>query len=197
MTSIGEYAFYCCDNLTSIKVAEDNAKYDSRGNCNAIIETATNTLIIGCKNAVIPNSVTSIGISAFEGCDLTSIVIPNSVTEIGSKAFSMCKGLTSITIPNRVTSINNNTFEYCRGLTTVNIPSGMKLIGSCAFYECSNLTSVIVKARTPPTCVFNSNYGHPFSNRSNATLYVPKGCKNYYQNSMQGWGGFKEIIEME
>ena len=96
-----------------------------------------------------------------------------------------------------MTQINSNTFEYCTGLTAVTIPSGMKLIGSCAFYGCSNLNTVIVKAKTPPSCVFNSYYGGPFSNQSNAVLYVPRGCKNYYKNSMQGWGSFKEIVEME
>ncbi|MBQ6209968.1 MAG: leucine-rich repeat protein, partial [Prevotella sp.] len=72
--------------------------YDSRNNCNAIIETSTNTLISGCKNTSIPNSVTTIGDGAFHGCSgLTSITIPNSVTTIGDGAFHGCSGLTSIT----------------------------------------------------------------------------------------------------
>ena len=88
ITSIGSGAFSGCPNLTNISVENGNTVYDSRDNCNAIIKTATNTLVVGCKNTVIPNSITSIGRNAFDGCtELTSIEIPNSVTSIGIYAF--------------------------------------------------------------------------------------------------------------
>lgn len=97
VTSIGGSAFSYCSSLTSIKVETGNPTYDSRDNCNAIIETATNTLIAGCKNTTIPKSVTRIGGSAFNGCTgITSITIPGSVTSIGSGAFSGCTGLTDV-----------------------------------------------------------------------------------------------------
>ncbi len=97
VTTIGGSAFSGCSGLTSIIVENGNSFYDSRNNCNAIIETATNTLIVGCKNTIIPNSVTTIGGSAFSGCSgLTSITIPNSVTSIGDWAFESCTGLTSV-----------------------------------------------------------------------------------------------------
>ena len=118
VTSIGESAFSGCSGLTSIKVESGNSVYDSRENCNAIIETATNTLISGCKITIIPNSVTSIGGSAFRGCGLTSVTIPNSVTSIGNSAFRGC-GLTSVTIPNSVTKIGYGAFYGCSGLTSV------------------------------------------------------------------------------
>ena len=128
VTSIGSSVFKYCSKLTSIIVDKDNPKYDSRDNCNAIVETKNNTLIAGCKNTVIPNSVKSIGDSAFEGCSgLTSITISNGVTIIGSYAFMNCSNLTSITIPNSVWCIiGGDPFWHCDKLKTIYIPKGTK-----------------------------------------------------------------------
>ena len=116
--------------LTSISVDSDNSVYDSRNNCNAIIETATNTLINGCKSTVIPDSLTSIGNQAFYGCTgLTSVTIPDSVTSIGNQAFYGCTGLTSVTIPDGVTTIGLWAFYRCTGLTSVSIPDSVTSIG--------------------------------------------------------------------
>ena len=120
VTSIGYGAFYGCSGLTSINVEAGNVSYDSRDNCNAIIEKATNTLIQGCNNTKIPSGVTEIGSFAFDGCSgLTSIEIPVGVTEIGSFAFDDCSGLTGIKIPSSVTSIGNSAFYGCSGLTSI------------------------------------------------------------------------------
>ena len=137
VTSIGGDAFWGCSGLTSIVVESGNSKYDSRENCNAIIETASNTLIAGCMNSFIPNSVTSIGNYAFYNCSgLTSVTIPSSVTTIGWSAFSGCSGLTSVTIPNSVTSIGSDAFSLCSGLTSVTIPNSVTRIGIDAFSQC-------------------------------------------------------------
>ena len=143
VTSIGNTAFYDCSGLTSIVVDGNNTKYDSRENCNAIIETETNTLIIGCKNTVIPNSVTSIGSYAFYYCTgLTSIEIPNSVTSIGHSAFRDCYSLTSIEIPSNVTSIGDYAFRFCTNLASIEIPNSVTSIGHSAFRDCYSLTSI-------------------------------------------------------
>ena len=132
-----------CKGLTSIIVKNGNTVYDSRENCNAIIETTTNKLINGCNTTIIPNSVTSIGEYAFCGCrGLTSITIPDSVTSIGEYAFCGCSGLTSITIPDSVTSIGGYAFRYCRGLTSITIPNSVTSIGKYAFYDCTQLSII-------------------------------------------------------
>ena len=119
VTTIGDGAFFDCPSLESIIIEYDNFVYDSRDNSNAIIETETSTLITGCKNTVIPVSVTAIGDGAFCGCSgLTSITIPNSVTTIGEGAFFGCSGLTSITIPKSVTKIGDGIFT-ATGLETI------------------------------------------------------------------------------
>ena len=145
VTSIGSYAFSNCSGLTSVTVENGNTVYDSRDNCNAIIETATNTLLYGCNITIIPNNVTSIGNTAFYNCSgLTSVTIPNSVTSIGYEAFYKCSGLTSIIIPNSVTSIENYAFLGCSGLTSVTIGTSVTSIGSYAFSNCSGLTSITI-----------------------------------------------------
>ena len=193
VTSIGQSAFVNCSGLTSITVESGNTVYDSRENCNAIILTSTNELIVGCKNTVIPNSVTSIGQGAFSGCSgLTSLTIPNSVTSIGDGAFSFCSGLTSITIPNSVTSIGWIVFKMCTALTSVTIPNSVTSIGEEAFFRCSSLTSVTCLAENVPT---TDSYAFYKSNIGNATLYVPAGSVAAYQVAAP-WKDFKEIVEV-
>ncbi len=175
--------FRGCTSLSKIVVEDGNTKYDSRNNCNAVIETSTNSLIVGCKNTTIPNSVTSFGFSAFSECTgLTSITIPNSVTSIGGCAFQYCTGLTSITIPNSVTSIGDCAFQYCKGLTSITIPNSVTSIGWEAFWSCSGLTSVTI-----PNSVTSIGSG-AFSNLGNLkTIY------SLHENEPQYYG-FKNII---
>ena len=96
-------------------------------------------------SVTIPNSVTSIGNSAFYDCSsLTSVTIPNSVTSIDDWAFGNCSSLTSVTIPNSITSIGNSVFDSCVNLTSVNIPNSVTSIGEQAFLDCSSLTSITI-----------------------------------------------------
>ena len=98
VTSIGDCAFADCSGLEKIMVESGNSRYDSRDNCNSIIDKKTNTLIVGCKNSIIPNSVTNIGSGAFAYCSgLTELTLPDSITSIGDYAFAYCSDLSKIT----------------------------------------------------------------------------------------------------
>lgn len=100
-------------------------------------------------NAIIPNSVTSIGNFAFYNCKgLTSITIPDSVTSIEYGAFAYCTGLTSITIPDSVTSIGNDAFYGCTNLTSITIGSGVTSIGNKALCGCTRLTSITWRGKS-------------------------------------------------
>lgn len=129
LTEIGKCAFNACSGLESITVDSRNPNYDSRGDCNALIEKSTQTIICGCKNTVIPNSVTAIGDGAF--CE--------------------CKGLTTITIPNNIISIGSSAFDSCKGLRGVTIGTDIKSIGAGAFTHTS-LEGLRVEANVPPVC---------------------------------------------
>ena len=144
VTFIENSAFSYCNDLTSIVVEAGNTEYDSRDNCNAIIRTASNYLVAGCKTTVIPDGVTRIANDAFAGHrGLTSIEIPNSVTTILGSAFHMCSGLISVTIPNSVTYIGGNAFYNCSSLTSVIIPNSVTSLDN-TFNGCSGLTSVTI-----------------------------------------------------
>ena len=128
VTSIGGTAFNSCGGLTSITVSSGNTTYDSRGGCNAIIETSTNTLVKGCENTAIPSTVTSIGMYAFNDCfGLASITIPSGVTSIALYAFLGCTGLTSITFKSTTTvpTVDSSSFSQVASTGTVYGQSGL------------------------------------------------------------------------
>ena len=169
VTSIGSYAFCYCTGLTSITIPNSVTSIGGSAfsYCDGLKEVHINDLVAWCNidfggnplyyaqnlylnnelitELVIPNGVTSIKNSAFNGCSgLTSVTIPNSVTSIGDGAFSYCSGLTSITIPNSVTSIGRSAFYGCSGLTNITIPNSVTSIETSAFEGCSGLTSVTI-----------------------------------------------------
>ena len=143
VTSIGNCIAPDCDKLVSIIVDSENPVYDSRNNSNAIIETETNRLIQGCNTTVIPETVTTIGQYSFSYCNLlATISIPDSVKSIEKRAFDSCENLTSITIPDDVTSIDSDAFAWCSNLTSICIPNSITHLGGYLFYNCTSLTSV-------------------------------------------------------
>lgn len=155
ITFFGTCAFQGCSGLESISVAADNTKYHSAGNC--LIETATKTLIIGCKKSIIPTdgTVTTIGDYAFCDCNgLTNITIPKIINTISISAFKGCKGLESIEVE------NGNTIYRSEGNCLIKIKSKTLIlgcknsvipsdgtvtkIGSYAFYNCDGLTGITI-----------------------------------------------------
>jgi hypothetical protein len=127
VTSIEVSPFAYCGGLEQIVVDAGNMVYDSRGNCNAIIETNTNTLVAGCMNTIIPESVITIEAEAFEGCEgLTSIEIPNSVVSIGSYAFGWCSELSSVVVNAEVPpTMGMGVFEDVNSEIPVRVPCGV------------------------------------------------------------------------
>ena len=209
-------AFSYCYSLNSILVENGNPIYDSRDNCNAIIETQSNTLIVGCQETIIPESVTSIGEHAFDGCTgLVSITIPTSVTNIGKYAFYWCTNLSSITIPAYVTSIEASAFGACSNLISVTLPDGVRSIGNNAFSGCTSLVSIAIpksvtvigyntfsgctdltsltcNAIVPPSC------GSDCFSQVNKSipLYVPEKSIDAYINAKQ-WNSFANILPIQ
>ncbi len=205
VASIGESAFNGCSGLTSVTISnsvttigawafKSTPWYDNQPDGLIYVGKVaykykgtmpTNT------NITIEDGIVSLSPYAFEGCSgLASITIPNSVTSIGNYVFLECARLTSVTIPNSVTNIGSYAFYRCIGLASITIPNSVTNIGSYAFGDCSDLTSVTIKKETPLS--INSN---TFSNRTNATLYVPAGSKAAYE-AANYWKEFKEIKEM-
>lgn len=219
-------------------VDEDNPTYDSRNGCNAIIETATNTIVATCKNTVIPpdvtaigpyayamwigerfvipDNITAIGDGAFYSCKFSTIEIPEGVTEIGPWSFFYCsnmqhvelpKGLTSIgekafansglqeaVIPDNVTFIGKEAFTYSQSLQTVTIGSGVKEIAAYAFKDCDKLQKVL--SRIPADKLTATGSGCFENIGTDCVLYVPRGAKSTYENTL-GWNNFARIVEMD
>jgi len=131
---------------TRLSTLPDNPKYDSRGDCNAVIETETDTLVWGCANTIIPDTVKVIGDSAFYSCKgLTGLSIPEGVTTIGESAFMACPYLRKVNFPNSLTEIGEYAFCDCFNLKDIVIPDNVTKIGEDAFGEITIKTVSIPK----------------------------------------------------
>ena len=211
--SIGGSVFERCTSLTSIVVDKDNPTYDSRGGCNAVIESGTNKLMFGCQSTIIPSSVTSIGNSAFSGCTgLTSIVIPDSVTSIGYRAFSGCASLskvlwnaenlmepcisnftdcpvTEFTFGDNVKSIPSGCCSGMASLVSIKIPEGVTSIGDYAFSGCTGLTSIVI-----PDSVTSIGVS-AFSGCTGLTsIVIPDSVTSIGYRAFQGCSGLTSIV---
>jgi hypothetical protein len=152
VTKIGSDCFEDCYSISSIVVDENNKVFDSRNNCNAIIQTREKSLILGCKNTVIPNSIMSIGGGAFSGCkELKEISMPDTVGLIIGYAFKNCTGLSSVNLGKSLKEICSSAFYGCTSLTHIIIPKSVQKIQQTngyayiPFYYCKNLKSIVVE----------------------------------------------------
>ena len=179
VTTIGAGILANCSNIESITVASGNKNYDSRNNCNAVIEKANYKLMQGCKNTVIPNNVSRIWIGAFRGhTGLTAIEIPSTFMEvIEESAFQDCSGLTSIAIPKGVTTIKASTFRGCSKLKTIVFRGAVTTIGAYAFDGCSSLSDFEIPAAV------TSIGKNAFANSGIKSVTVPDGI-SYLEDAL-------------
>jgi len=169
VTSIGEEAFAACPSLSHIEVDAANSVFDSRDNCNAIIETASGTLVCGCKNTVIPSGVTTLARSAFRGCPFTHIDIPEGLRVVGIEAFRD-SALTDVKLPSTLEKIEREAFWGCNGLTHITIPARVSSMDYQVFDWCENLNAVDFEG-APPERVANASIKTDAAIRYNVAYY--------------------------
>lgn len=199
VTRIGNQAFAVCQiepdyenamySTESVVVEYGNPVYDSRDNCNAIIETATNTLIAGFSSSMIPSSVTKIGDYAFSGIDgyygnlyLNTLDIPSTITSIGKGAYAYCNSLPSVSIPNSINSIGDSAFFSCRELQSVTISHDIATTGTDVFESCENLKTIHYTGSVAKFCeglVHLGNTGDIYINDDAIVdLEIPEGVED-------------------
>lgn len=181
VTSIGDYAFYNCSNLSSVTIPSSVSSIGEIAfyNCTSLSMTK------------IPDNIINIGKEAFEGCEkLKSIELPKRIKIINFATFYDCTALKSITIPDSVTIIEDRAFYNCSSLTSITLPSSLTTIEDQAFNDC-DIIEVISKNENPSMIGVKSFSQNTFYN---ATLYVPEGSIDIYK-SVSGWKKFSFIEE--
>ena len=213
VSHIGSLVFMRCSALSFIVVDSENVTFDSRNNCNAIIEKCSNRLIVGCKNTHIPENIKIIGAHAFCQNDIENVIIPARVTVIEECAFFSCSKLQYLTIHSDVLEIGTEAFGGCDNLEVVSIQSKEITFGSFAFANCPKLDILILHGNismydnvftydelleiwlyvnTPPVI---DAYDFEFADISGCTLYVPASTIDLYKKAV-GWNEFKNIREI-
>ena len=144
----------------------------------------------GITSIVIPDSVTSIGSSAFSGCkSLAEIDIPDSVTEIGSHAFSGCTSLSKVKLSKNLTGINWGVFSDCTSLTEIDIPDSVTSIGESAFSGCASLAEIVI----PDSVTEIGEYA--FSGcKSLAEIVIPDSVTSIGGSAFSGCTSLAEIV---
>ena len=180
--------FYGCSNLCRITVDRRNEEFDSRDDCNAIICTETDMLLLGCRSTVIPPTVTTIGPKAFDNCtNLVRLVLPEGVRRIEYQAFRDCINLKEIVLPSTLDSIGGSVFENCMNLESVTIPRGVTKISPRVFSGCYNLKEVRVDKANP---TFDSRK-HCNAIIDTAQDTIVAGCGNsFIPEGIKGIGAF-------
>ncbi len=141
LKTLGDDAFYGCKSLAKIEISENNKTFDHRNDCNAIINTESSELLVGTKNTIIPEDVTSIGARAFYGNTLEEISIPDSVKTISSSAFYGCESLKKVDLGSGVETISNYAFYGCKSLESIEMPDSVTSMGYHVFVDCTSLVS--------------------------------------------------------
>ena len=213
VTSIGESAFARCNSMYSLIVSKDNPIYDSRNDCNAIIETSTNTLQFGCKNTTIhrsvtnigykafhdcesistisiPGSIKTIGIAAFEGSSLVSITLNEGLTSIGATAFQHCGNLESIEIPNSVMTIGEGVFNDCKKIKSIKLSKSLKSLPSSFCPNCSSLTEIVIIPNSVTSIGDLAFYGCS----SLTSLTIPSGVTTVGNNTFNNLPALQSIV---
>lgn len=173
VSSIGDMSFGFCASLSALIVEEGNSVYDSRNNCNAIIETATNELIQGCNGTTIPKGITKIKSHAFIGSGISSVTIPNSITTISYEAFKYCNELTTVVVGSGITTIGESNVGY-------------------SFGSCPKLRDFYIYPNNIPTTLDRT---FDETSLDNVILHVPANLVDVYKSTAP-WSGFKEIIAL-
>ncbi len=193
VTYIGEMAFSCA-SLQNVTVDALNTKYHAKGNC--LIETESNTLILGSSNSIIPNYVVAIGEKAFYNCDsLVNITIPSGVTTIKDEAFYGCEALTSVIMANGVTSIGDRAFYGCSSLLTLSISNNISYVGRKAFDNCDKL-----QYNVEGDLQYLGNSSNKYlvlmgtTNESIISLSINENCKVIYDRALADCGGLYSVV---
>ena len=190
LTYLGKYAFNGCDNLTTINIPKDLGVIEDYTfqNCNKLTGVVLPEGLYGIGNSAfrttnlktlkIPNTVSTIGSSAFYGCtNLASVTLPTSITAIPASAFYYCESLTSVVIPDNVVTVEGNAFYMCDNLTNVVFGEGVRTIGYTAFQGCNNLSTIHFLGNAPS---ISNDAFKPF-------LYTYKNITGYYPANNSTW----------